>query len=371
MDLKLFFDPIDESLSDKGFTTDSLIQSVYINEEKMPDIKDMDIAIIGIKETKGGNGISDTGVKYIREKLYQLKRSEGSCNIIDIGNLRNGPDLDETYKRLKAVSHYLMHNIDLGQYMAYEEEEKLITVCNVDSRFDISDHKHEPYENHIHQIFIHEPNFLFDYNQLGHQSYFVNPNIRKLIDQLSFSSMRIGEMREDFKKVEPIVREADMLTFDLSAIQKMYTPGGNRSNVFGLTGEEACQIMWYAGINEKLSSAGVYEYNPDKDTNDRQSAQVVATMVWYFIEGFKNRKNEKGFQTNDYIKYVVTMDTEPESITLYKSRLSDKWWMEVPKLNYKGVYDRNAIVPCDHNDYQTALDGDVPERWINTFAKFS
>ncbi|UXP34085.1 formimidoylglutamase [Reichenbachiella agarivorans] len=382
MDLKLFFNPIDESLKPESFDSDSLIQSIYINETKMPSLDAIDIAIIGINETGGSSQINDPGLRFIRKKLYGLKKGEGLCNIIDLGNLRNGTELDETYKRIQVVCQKLIskgilplliggsHDLDIGQFLSYEEEEKMVSVLNVDSRFDISKKENNDANlNHFHQIFTHEPNYLFNYTQLGHQSYLVNPTAEKVLAQLGFHSLRLGAMRDDFKRVEPLIREADMLTFDLSAIQKIYCPGGDRSEVFGLTGEEACQIMWYAGMNDKLSSVGIYEYNPEKDSYDHQTAMVVATMIWYFIEGFKNRKGEKGFQTNDYVKYVVAMDVNPETIVFYKSRLSDKWWMEVPNINHKGVYDRSYIVPCDHADYQQATKGDVPERWIQTFTK--
>ncbi|MCV9389358.1 formimidoylglutamase [Reichenbachiella ulvae] len=382
MDLKLFFNPIDASLNPENFDSDSLIQSIYINENKMPSLEAIDIAIIGLSETSGSANINDAGLKYIRQKLYSLKKGEGMCNIIDLGNLRNGPEREETYKRIQAVCHRLMqkqilpiliggsHDLDMGQFMAYEEEEKMVSILNVDSRFDIVNKAHyAANQSHLHKIFTHEPNYLFNYTQLGHQSYLVNPGAPKVLDQLGFSSLRLGAMRENFRRVEPLIREADMLSFDLSAVQKMYCPGADHAEVFGLTGEEACQIMWYAGMNDKLSSVGIYEYNPEKDTEDRQSAMVIATMVWYFIEGFKNRKNEKGFQTNDYVKYVVALDVNPESIVFYKSRLSDKWWMEVPNVNHTGIYDRNYMVPCDHSDYIEATKGEVPERWIQTFSK--
>ncbi|PIB36290.1 formiminoglutamase [Reichenbachiella sp. 5M10] len=382
MDLKLFFNPIDESLTPESFDNDSLIQSIYINENKMPSIDAIDIAIIGLNETSGNPEITDTGLRFIRKKLYSLKKGEGSCNIIDLGNLRNGPELEETYKRIQAVCHKLIskgilpiliggsHDLDIGQYLSYQEEEKMVSIVNIDSRFDINEKGTQiTNQNHFHKIFTHEPNYLFNYTQLGHQSYLVNPSADKVLTQLGFNSLRLGAIREDFRRVEPLIREADMITFDLSAIQKMYCPAGDRSEVFGLTGEEACQIMWYAGMNDKLSSVGIYEYNANKDSNDHQSAMVIATMIWYFIEGFKNRKGEKGFQTNDYIKYVVTLDVNPESIVFYKSRLSDKWWMEVPNINHTGIYDRNYIVPCDYNDYQQATKGEVPERWIQTFSK--
>ena len=382
MDLKLYFDPVDQSLSNRSFSSDSFIQSVYLNENKMPEIKLMDVAIVGLTETRGSTSMKTTGVKLIREKLYELKKGTGSCNVVDLGNLRNGPDLEETYKRLQTVCQYLIgqdilpimiggsHDLDLGQYLAYEEEDKMVSVLNVDSRFDLNDQStSEPNESHIHRIFTHEPNYLFNYSQLAHQSYLVNASATKVLEQLNFSPIRLGALRDDIKRMEPLIREADMLTFDLSAIQTIYCPGGNRSEIFGLTGEEACQIMWYAGMNDKLSSAGIYEYNPEKDLDDHPSAMVAATMIWYFIEGFKNRKGEKGFQTNDYMKYVVSMNAEPESIVFYKSRLSDKWWMEVPNATHVGIYDRHYIVPCDYADYELATKGEVPERWISTYSK--
>ena len=82
-----------------------------------------------------------------------------------------------------------------------------------------------------------------------------------------------------------------MLTFDISSIKLQFCPGGSQSEVFGLTGEEACQICWYAGMNDKLSSAGFYEYDPDKDIDGQPTAITMAVMIWYFIEGFKNRKS--------------------------------------------------------------------------------
>ncbi|MFY0625285.1 MAG: formimidoylglutamase [Reichenbachiella sp.] len=383
MDLKLYFDPIEEKFANDEFSSDSLIQSFYLNEEILPDLDQMDLAIIGLYDSIADQSLEQTGISVIREKLYNLKKGDTKCSVIDLGNLRNGHDHDDTCMRLKTVCQKLIarnilpiiiggpHSLDYGQYQAYEDEEKLINILNVDSRFDLYDKSDSEDEKHVHKIFTHEPNFLFHYNQLAYQSYLINPKTLKVIEQLKFSALRLGEMREDFKKVEPIVREADMLTFDISAINKIYAPGGRNSEIFGLTGEEACQIMWYAGMNDKLSSVGVYGYLATKDSNDHQTAMVMATMVWYFIEGFKNRKGEKGFQTNDYLKYVVSLNAEPETIVFYRSRLSDKWWMEIPNINHTGIYDRNYIVPCDPSDYETATSGEIPERWISVFSKLS
>lgn len=382
MDLKLYFDALCENEIPDNLPEDSLFKFIYANEYKLPDTKELDIAIIGVDETRGNKYLKKGGVFEIRKKLYGLKKGINSCNIADLGNLRIGFELEETYKRLSTAVAMLIadnilpiiiggsHDMDIGQYMAYENEEKLICILNVDSRLDLEDNEDaEPASRHIHKLFMYEPNYLFNYNQLAYQTYLVNPNALKVLNQLKFQAFRLGEMRENIQKVEPIIREADMLTFDVSAIQNKYCPGGSRSEIFGLTGEEACQITWYAGINDKLSSVGFYEYNPEKDDISKSSAMTIAVMIWYFIEGYKNRKNEKGFQTNDFLKYIVAFDTEPQTIVFYKSKLSEKWWMQVPNTTFRGLYDRNYIIPCDYSDYELATKGEIPERWINFYNK--
>lgn len=384
MDLKLFFNSVDENLAQKAFPNDSLFKFIYVNDHQMPDKDGLDIAIIGLNEIRGSESIKESGVDLIREKLYSLKKGSGACNIADLGNLRNGPTLEESYKRIQEVVYHLMEqnilpvliggsqDLDIGQFMAYEEMDKLVNILNIDARFDLLDDDNaSPDVSHIHKILTYEPNYLFSYNHLAHQSYLVSPWATKVLEQLNFNAIRLGNVRENIMKTEPLIREADMITFDVSAIQEHYCKAGSRTEVFGLTGEEACQISWYAGMNDKLSSAGFYEYDPSRDTDRNSSASTIAVMVWYFIEGYKNRKHEKGFQTNDYTKYVVSMENTSESMVFYKSRLSEKWWMEIPNTSHKGIYDRNFIVPCDYDDYQIALKGELPDRWINTISKLS
>ncbi len=81
-------------------------------------------------------------------------------------------------------------------------------------------------------------------------------------------------------------------------------PGNANAHAFGLAAEEACQLCWYAGINDKLSSAGFYEYNPLYDHRG-QTAEMVATMIWYLIEGFYHRKHESLVDETTHVRYTV------------------------------------------------------------------
>ena len=88
-------------------------------------------------------------------------------------------------------------------------------------------------------------------------------------------------------------------------------------------------------------------------------------MIWYFIEGFYNRKDTGQFNSDNYTKYTVSFEGSEDTITFFKSNLSDKWWMLV---SYgEGHLDR-AYIPCSYEDYTAATHGEF-ERWIKAQGK--
>jgi formiminoglutamase len=386
MDLTILFSPVDESLYHDISSGGSFYRNIRAFSEKMPDYKDAHIAIFGVQESRGSksNTGCSSGADVIRRKLYNLKKGTGAYRIIDLGNLKPGHDLDETYVRISEVCRMLLesnvlpiilggsHDLDYGQYSSYETLEKLVSFLNVDAALDLDDKKDEsgsPSTQHVHKILLHEPNYLFSYTHLAYQSYLIDPMSVAILEKLYFEAFRIGQIRNNIQEVEPAIRTADLVSFDITAIRSADAPGNANAQPFGLTGEEACQLCWYAGLNEKLSSIGFYEYNPSLDDTHKKTASVIATMIWYFIEGYYHRKNEQNFRSNDYLKYSVSMPVEPEVITFYKSKFSEKWWIEVPYPNGRERYARNCIAPCSYSDYQTAVKGEIPERYISTLAK--
>ena len=385
MDFKLFFDPVSSDLI-KQLAKSSFLKSIRVFSNKMPDMKNVDLAIVGVKEHRGeldGNGM-EQAADTVRTKLYGMTKGLGKNNIIDLGNLRNGPSAEDTILRLKEVVQALLekdivpiiiggsHDIDYGQYMAYESFDKMISVLGIDSVFDLEDDKKSP-DSHrrLHKILVHQPNYLFNYTHLAFQSYLVDQQALNIVEKFYFEAVRLGVLREGLDEAEPSVRQADMLSFDLSALSSIYAPGGQNAQVFGLSGEEACQLSWYAGNSEKLSSAGFYGYNPLKDDVRKSTAMVSAAMIWYFVEGYYHRKDDRHFREKDYTRYVVSLSNEPSTITFFKSQSSEKWWMEVPYPGGKEKYSRNSIVPCSYKDYETATKGEIPERWITTHAKLT
>lgn len=381
MDLQIFFQPLEEEIYENNDDPASFGNSISYFGEQAPDYRGANIALIGLPDNHENHG-KTTATMEIRKKLYRLKKGSGTYRIVDLGNLSNGIDITESHNRLREVCSILIeknilpviiggtHDYTYGQYRAYEQMDKLVTLLNIDAFFDIDDTGEvADSKNHLHKILLHEPNYLFNLCQLAYQSYLIDNDTIQVLEKLYFDAHRLGHLRHHLQEIEPVVRDADLMSFDITAIKSCDAPANRNAQPFGLTGEEACQICWYAGLNEKLSSAGFYEYEPDLDDHNKKTASVIATMIWYFIEGFYNRKDESNFRGNDYLRFVVSMPVEPATLVFYKSKVSQKWWMEVPYPRGNFAYERNLIVPCSYNDYQQAAKGDVPDRWINTQAK--
>ncbi len=380
MNLSIFFEPVNEELAaiNGTYTFGAL---VHCFTSKFPDWRHAQIALIGVNEWRGSlaEPPEETPADVIRRHLFSLKQgTTADLTIIDMGNLRPGLEVEDTYLRLKEICEMLIdhqtipviiggsHDLDYGQFMAYEHLDRVINMVSVDSRFDMEpDEDLGGNQHRFHKILMHEPNFLFSFSQIGYQRYFVDPEMLAALEKMHFETIRLGDVHAQPEETEPVIRNADMLTFDISAIKMQDAPASSHTAPFGLTGEQACQLCWYAGTNDKLSSFGIYEYNPALDNRD-QTAVIVATMIWYFVEGYAHRKNETEFDKKRFVKYAVSFNDNPHKMHFYKSRQTDKWWLEVP---HHSDDQPATIVPCSYQDYLLATKGEIPNRWMVTQAR--
>jgi hypothetical protein len=163
-----------------------------------------------------------------------------------------------------------------------------------------------------------------------------------------------------------------MLTFDIKAIKHADAPANPYASPNGFYAEEACQMMRYAGMNDKLSSLGIYEINPEFDEHGKTS-HLAAQMIWCFMDGYYQRKNDFPSKNNvNYLQFHVVMQDEKQEINFYKSKKSDRWWMEIPYPPHKDSrFERHTLMPCSYKDYELALSGEIPDRWWKTYQKLS
>ena len=359
--------------------------SIYSNPDNFPDLENIHLAIVGIEEDR--NAINNEGcglaADYIRENFYCLFQGNYATKIVDLGNIKKGNTIEDIYFAVTDVLAQLLKKniipIIIGgsqdftycNYLAYLKMEQTINIVAVDSCFDIGDgEKDLNSQNYLSKIILHKPNILFNYSNIGFQTYFVEQNSIDLMDKLYFDFHRLGALRKNIEEVEPIVRNADVVSFDISSIRHGDAPGNGNASPNGFYGEEACQITRYAGMSDKLSSIGFYEINPAFD-NNKQTAHLVAQMVWYFIDGYYNRKQDYPIvDKSEYTKYRVSIKDHEHELIFYKSNKSDRWWMDVPyPLNPQLKHERHQMVPCSYSDYETACKDELPDKWWQSYNK--
>ena len=378
MNLALFFDPLPETLTAAVPAPTTLATYATCFTETFPDWRSSDLALIGLDEWRGSAAGAPAPTKHganeVRQRFYQLQKGTGAVRFVDLGNLRPGLTLEDTYQRLREIIGTLLeentvpvllggsHDLDYGQFLAYETQDRPISFAVVDARPDMAEPGPgtPPEDSHLRRLLVHEPNFVFSLAHLAHQQYLTPPEVLVALEKLHFETMSVGEVRADR-------RQADFMSVDIAALRWQDAPGYYPANPFGLGNEEATQLCWYAGHNEQLSSFGLYGYRADQDPHGLAAA-TLATMLWYFVEGFYHRKPETGFGTFRFLTYTVVLPGNPDRLVFYKSRRAEKWWMEVERLGDNAV---KRVVPCTYEDYLNASQGDLPQRWIRLQALLS
>ena len=385
----MYFGPIDASKieRDEDYLPTQLgtVIDIHSKEGGFPDLEGVDLAIIGVKEER--NAVNNSGCAdapdAVRNKLYQLFQRGTKTKIADLGNIIEGNKVEDTYFALSSTIAALVENkvipiiiggsqdLTYANYTAYQSIEQTINMVAVGPTFDLGIAGQElNSQNYLSKIILHQPNYLYNYSNIGYQNYFVDVHALELMRKLFFDAYRLGVVQSDIQEVEPIVRNADLLSFDIGSIRQSDAPANKNASPNGFYGEEACQITRYAGLSDKLTSIGFYEINPAFDNFD-QTLHLVAQMIWYFIEGFNNRK--KDYPVGDkskYTKYNVTIQDGKHEIVFYKSKKSDRWWMSIPYPESEEIqFERHHLAPCSYADYEKACEDDIPDRWLLAFQK--
>jgi len=197
-----------------------------------------------------------------------------------------------------------------------------------------------------------EPNFIRHYNHIGFQSYLVHPHMLETIDKLRFDCYRVGKVKENLEEMEPAIRNANLLSFDIAAIQHAHAPA-NTLTPNGFNGEEACTLMQYAGLSTNMSSIGIYGYSPELDEHDL-TAKQIAHMLWYLMDGIHKGKQEVQISDKESFNEYTMAFAEIES-TFLQSKKTGRWWMQLPD---------GKFIACSKIDYMIAGNNDIPERWL-------
>jgi arginase family enzyme len=357
--------------------------AIHTVQDGVPVMEDVQIAIFGVQEDRNSEDNFGCGenLYHIREHLYSLFPGKWHTNIVDLGNIEKGATVEDTYFALKQTIISLLNkniipviigggqDITFANYRAYDNLEQSVNIVAVDSRFDLGNLEDElTSQSYLSKVIMQQPNNLFNYSNIGYQTFFNSQEEIDLLESLFFDAYRLGEAKK-IESIEPIMRDADIVSIDIGAVRQSEAPANNNASPNGFYGEEICAISRYAGISDKVSSFGIYEYNSRYD-NNHQTAHLIAQMIWYFIEGVNHRAKDYPFITKEnYQKFTVLFEDD-DAINFFKSNKTGRWWMEINIIS-DNKYKRHALIPCTYQDYKDATSQIIPERWYKGMRKMA
>lgn len=366
-----FLEPISlaDIAGDHEFKDGQIGKSVLAyDHHSFPDISGADIVMVGCGEERGNDLVLEqTAAPFnIREQLYFLYNWHENVRLADIGNIRKGATLADSYAALRTVIREVKslgktvvvlgggHDLTLAQYQSYVDEKNVIEATCIDALVNIDINSLFRSQSFLMEMLTGEPNFIGHYNHIGFQSYFVHPRMLETMDKLRFDCYRVGNVKENIEEMEPVIRNSSMVSFDIASIAHSFAPASTISPN-GLTGEEACALMRFAGLSNVTNTVGIYGYNPTKDY-ESLTAKQISQMIWYLIDGKSKGKKEADIADRDAFNEFHVSFAEV-STTFLQSKKTGRWWMKLPD---------NRFVACSHKDYLLASTNDVPERWLRT-----
>lgn len=379
MDIKQYFNPVNFSFFIKKIADKwkySLGQAIDKSTGKFTgaNMQNVDAAIFCVPYFEGV--FDESKIKptnKIREELYSLANFSGNLNIVDFGDLKPSMSIKGTYLALRDITEFfsklnivtiiLGGSSDLctGICEAFKNE-KFFTFSSIDSQIDVKkEHENFGSSNYLTRIFIKTPN-LFQFNLIGYQRHLIAPEL--FLKTNGFGNhISLGEIHDDIKKAEPILRNTNILAFDLKSVKYAEIAGSSYTNPNGLQSDEICQLAKYAGMSVNLKVFGLFETKTKKDSFGI-TYKLISQIIWYFLEGLIFRKNDRGTNGEKIITYKVEIDGLEKPLKFFFCESSSRWWFEIQSFN-----NEKYIFACSEKEYHKALNNEIPDLWLSFVQK--
>lgn len=375
-DLSIYFQSVPMEL---GYHEAQLGSQILSNQTSFPELSGPGCAIITVPEYRGSSSKAHS-ISAFRTVLYQLyPETNWQHPIYDLGTIEPGQSVADTYFALSNVVSELVkiniipiviggsQDLTMALYQGYEKLEQLVNTCCIDKSIDIgsgADDLHS--KNYLSHMLLQRPCYLFNHSVIGLQQPYAAAAEQELFEKLFFDICRLGEFNQDFRWAEPHLRNADIISFDIDAIQTADL-GSTSGSPNGFTAAQFCQLSKYAGISDKVSCIGFF----NEVSMGQTGAALIAEGIWYFLQGYFARVGDFPIGSKaDYTKFTVFMDEVSRELVFYKSNKSARWWMEVPYPPQSGSrYERHHMIPCNKSDYDNAMNNELPDLWWKTYQK--
>ena len=365
--------PVSDSLIDElneNYLQGSIYKKLAIHTSSLgiPDLESTNVCIIGLDEYRNSFFQSSAqDLDSLRREFYKLKFSNWKLSISDLGNLPNGNTVDDTYHALYEICKELLSKkivlIIIGGsndliypiFKSFDSYSDKVNIVSIDNQFDLyQESELVSGRTYMNKIIIDDSNSLNDFTNIGYQRHLCSHDELQLMEKLFFEYISLGEISENNMKAEPIMRNSNIVGFDMKSLSFSASFDQTQGNPNGIDPRLACILTKYAGQSNKTNFLGLFELS-----NNKVSSKLYSEIIWYFLDGLDKRIIESDFNDSQtFNKYIV--QTSGRDIIFYKSKISEKWWMLVDTSKNKSI----SYLPCLESDYLEALNDNIPIRWL-------
>lgn len=381
-DISIYFSPVSTTTV---FEENTLFSNVNRHtEDSFPDLNKEGVALIYVPEYRGTEHSSTVQADVFRNEFYQLYKGDGwNFELYDLGTIQPGDKVEDTYFALSQVVTELIkvkiipvvvgggQDLTMACFKGYEPLEQMVNMCAIDSKLDIgSPDDALMADGFVSHLLMQRPCYLFNYSVIGVQRPLVPKDALGLFDRLYFDICRLGEFNANFKVAEPYLRNSEIISIDFNSVKSGETDPKWYSNPNGFYMDQLCQLAKYSGLSDKTTCLGIFNVRPEQN---RVASSGVAQVIWYFLDGVAQRVGDFPIGSKkNYVKFHVHMDDFKDDLVFYKSDKSGRWWLEVKyPAGESGKYERHQLIPCNKEDYEGAMENNIPNLWWRTLQKLS
>ncbi|WP_430816998.1 arginase family protein [Carboxylicivirga sp. RSCT41] len=360
-------------------SVDERLISHIINFQKSSSLNwdDIDIAIIGISDSRNSSHKGcDKAPDSTRGHLYGLRNLSKSLKIVDMGNLL-GKTIDDRYKALEEIICKLLEfevltliiggsqDYTIPMTRGFNKHKSSYNLAIVDSKIDWLTTEQDYSASNFLGLLCNNEYAPDDLSIVSAQKYLYSAAQEKQFKNNSFEILRLGQIRQlGHRLMEPRMRDADVLSVDMTCVRQCDQPAHFIAMPNGLSGEELCQCLWYAGQSDRMKVFGIFELDTQLDTK-QQGIVLKAQSIWHILEGIALRYNDYPVKELDtYRQFIVYLEDYELEIKFYNNPDNDRWWVEIP-----GEKDMVEVIACDRTDFDAASANEIPEKWFRHIQK--
>ena len=324
-------------------------------------------------------GLDAAVAKKTRHYLYRTAWDFGDLRVRDLGDVRK-PNVDFVIPLLRELHGAGIIPLLLGgapahfrsQYLAFAELRRQVSLLQLDSRIELSPTPPAAGDERLLDAALYRPQRRqFHLTHVGSQQHLIDPAIPRAFSLADYEHVSLGTAKGDLTRLEPVLRDADLVGIDIRALHHQDAPARREIQPSGFNLQEACQLAYYAGHSDKLSSFGLYGLNTSSPEAEQElTAAGYAQLAWYFLQGIHQRAGDFPARSDNMTEYIVDIEGLHQ-LTFWRSNTTTRWWVQIPDGSYKGE-ERHRLVPCSYEDFlEASQEQTLPDRLLMAFRRYA